>query len=113
MLTQSQALTLPPVYNTNSTNGVGDTVVSGQPAITSIGRPLVSQVGVAQKTFDAVDFPKKIALVFGSESKGIRNITSSLCDEILKININKEIESLNVSNSAAISFYYLNKKNSN
>ena len=55
MLTQSQALTLPPVYNTNSTNGVGDTVVSGQPAITSIGRPLVSQVGVAQKTFDAVD----------------------------------------------------------
>ena len=33
MLTQSQALTLPPVYNTNSTNGVGDTVVSGQPAI--------------------------------------------------------------------------------
>ena len=69
--------------------------------------------GSSSKTFDEVDFPKKIALVFGSESKGIRNITSSLCDEILKIDINKEIESLNVSNSAAISFYYLSKKNSN
>jgi len=69
--------------------------------------------GSSKKTFDAVDFPKKIALVFGSESKGMRNITSSLCDEILKIDINKEIESLNVSNSAAISFYCLSKKNRN
>ena len=69
--------------------------------------------GSSSKTIDTTDFPKKIALVFGSESKGMRNITSSLCDEILKIDINKEIESLNVSNSAAISFYYLSKKNSN
>ncbi len=69
--------------------------------------------GDSSKTFDKVDFPKKIALVFGSESKGMRNITSSLCDEILKIDINKEIESLNVSNTAAISFYYLSKKNRN
>ena len=66
--------------------------------------------GSSSKTFDTIEFPKKIALVFGSESKGMRNITSSLCDEILKIDINTEIESLNVSNSAAISFYYLNNQ---
>jgi len=69
--------------------------------------------GNSSKTFEMESFPNKVVLIFGSESKGMRNITSSLCDEILKIDINKEVESLNVSNSAAISFYYLSKKNSN
>jgi tRNA G18 (ribose-2'-O)-methylase SpoU len=32
-----------------------------------------------------------------------------LCDEIVKIEINNNLESLNVSNSAAIFFFNLNK----
>ena len=56
---------------------------------------------------ETTKFPNKIALVLGSESRGMRNITSTLCDELIRININSEIESLNVSNTAAIAFYHL------
>ena len=40
----------------------------------------------------------------------MRNITKNLCDEVFKIGINKNLESLNVSNAAAITFFYLNTK---
>ena len=63
--------------------------------------------GESTKILEKTKFPNKIALVLGSESKGMRNITSTLCDELIKININSEIESLNVSNTAAIAFYHL------
>ena len=63
--------------------------------------------GESTKILEKTKFPNKIALVLGSESKGMRNITSTLCDELIRININKEIESLNVSNAAAIAFHHL------
>ena len=47
--------------------------------------------------------------VLGSEHRGIRKITSSLCDEIVKIEMNDAIESLNVSNTAAIAFFHISK----
>ena len=59
----------------------------------------------AGKSLKEMKFPKKVAIILGSESKGLRKITSSLCDEIIKIDINNELESLNVSNTAAIAFY--------
>ena len=57
-----------------------------------------------------IKFPKKTALVLGSEAEGMRSITKNLCDEVFKININKNLESLNVSNAAAITFFYLNNR---
>ena len=63
--------------------------------------------GKSSMVLEKTKFPNKIALVLGSESKGMRNITSTLCDELIRININPEIESLNVSNTAAIAFYHL------
>jgi len=48
--------------------------------------------------------------VLGSEAAGMRNITKNLCDEVFKIGINKNLESLNVSNAAAITFFYLNNR---
>ena len=59
----------------------------------------------AGKSLKEIKFPKKVVIILGSESKGLRKITSSLCDEIIKIDINNELESLNVSNTAAITFY--------
>ena len=40
----------------------------------------------------------------------MRSITKNLCDEVFKIDINKNLESLNVSNAAAITFFYLNNR---
>ena len=59
----------------------------------------------AGKSLKEMKFPKKVVIILGSESKGLRKITNSLCDEIIKIEISNELESLNVSNTAAIAFY--------
>ena len=59
----------------------------------------------AGKSLKETKFPKKVVIILGSESKGLRKITTSLCDEIIKIDISGELESLNVSNTAAIAFY--------
>ena len=48
-------------------------------------------------------------LVFGSEGYGIKKHTSKYTDFNVKINISKNIESLNISNSAAIAFHYINQ----
>ena len=53
----------------------------------------------------------KNAFIFGSEGFGLRKNISDKCDTILKININSDIDSLNVSNASAISLYELYKKN--
>ena len=63
-------------------------------------------------SIDNYDFNKnKNVFIFGSEGSGLRNNISDKCDAILKININKDIDSLNVSNASAISLYELHKKN--
>jgi len=52
-------------------------------------------------------------LLFGSEGFGMRQHTKKYADYLVRIDINKNIESLNISNSAAIVFHHLNylKKN--
>ncbi len=63
-------------------------------------------------SIDNYDFNKnKNVFVFGSEGSGLRNNITNKCDALLKININKDIDSLNVSNASAISLYELYKKN--
>jgi 23S rRNA (guanosine2251-2'-O)-methyltransferase len=59
----------------------------------------------AGKSLKETKFPKKVVIILGSENKGLRKITTSLCDETIKIDISAELESLNVSNTAAIAFY--------
>lgn len=56
-------------------------------------------------------FSNKIVLVLGSEGKGMRNLTKKNCDYIAKIKISKSLESLNVSNAAAIALYEFSKYN--
>jgi len=46
--------------------------------------------------------------LFGSEGFGMREHTGKYTDFLVKIDINKDVESLNISNSAAIVFHHLN-----
>ena len=47
----------------------------------------------------------KVCLVLGSEGKGLRPNVAKHCDQLARIPISKEMESLNVSTAAAIALY--------
>ena len=63
----------------------------------------------SNQDFTKIERKGKIVLLFGSEGYGIKKHTEKYTDFIVKIKINDEIESLNVSNSAAIVFHYINQ----
>jgi len=57
--------------------------------------------------FTEHDWEGNNVLLFGSEGYGLKYQTIKNSDFLLKININKKIESLNISNSAAVVFHYI------
>ena len=63
--------------------------------------------GNGKKNFTDVKWEGNNILLFGSEGSGMHKHTSKYADFFVKIEINKKIESLNISNSAAIVFHYL------
>ena len=67
----------------------------------------------SNKDFASHDWNGRNVLLFGSEGYGLKFQTKKNSDFLLRININKKVESLNISNSASIVFHYLNtlKKN--
>ena len=50
-----------------------------------------------------------IAIIVGSEGRGLRRLTKEKVDQLLEIPINKECESLNVANAASIAMFELQK----
>ena len=67
----------------------------------------------ATRDFTEHDWEGNNVLLFGSEGYGLKYQTTKKSDFLLKIYINEKIESLNISNSAAVVFHYLDnlKKN--
>lgn len=63
--------------------------------------------GEAKQTVKEAKLGKKTALVLGAEGKGLRRLTAENCDLLVKIPMHPQMESLNVSNAAAISLYEL------
>ena len=62
----------------------------------------------AKKDFTKHDWNGNNVLLFGSEGYGLKHQTSKNSDFLLKINIDTKVESLNISNSAAVIFHYIN-----
>ena len=63
----------------------------------------------SNQDFTKIEWKGNIVLLFGSEGYGIKKHTEKYTDFLVKIKIHDEIESLNVSNSAAIVFHYINQ----
>ena len=61
--------------------------------------------GHAQGTLAEVMGETRIAIVLGAEGEGMRQNTETHCDELAKLPISAKVESLNVSNAAAIALY--------
>ena len=63
--------------------------------------------GNGKKDFTDIKWKGNNVLLFGSEGSGMHKHTSKYADFLVKIEINEKIQSLNVSNSAAIVFHHL------
>ena len=60
-----------------------------------------------EKDFTQHNWSGNNILLFGSEGYGLKHHTLKNSDFLLKININQKVESLNISNSAALVFHHL------
>ena len=65
----------------------------------------VGLTGEADMTLGEAMGPPRIALVLGAEGEGMRQNTETHCDALARLPISDRIESLNVSNAAAIALY--------
>ena len=63
----------------------------------------------SDKDFTEVDWKGNNVLLFGSEGFGIKKHTEKYADFFVRIKINKNVESLNISNSASIVFHHISK----
>ena len=70
---------------------------------------IVGMDGYASSTIDKVNKNGKIAIVMGSEGKGMRRLIEESCDTMVKLPISEKVESLNVATAAAIALYEINK----
>ncbi len=66
--------------------------------------------GYADMGIQDADFGNNIALVLGAEGKGIRKGTADHSDALVKLPISRTVESLNVSNAAAVALYVFSVK---
>ena len=65
----------------------------------------IGLAGDAETDLKSALGPQKVALVLGAEGAGLRQNTREHCDALAKLPISDAIESLNVSNAAAVALY--------
>lgn len=79
--------------------------------LTDAGWNVVGLDGSAELTLDqAIAGPEPVAIVLGAESAGIRHGVAKACTRLARIPMQPGMESLNVSNAAAIAFYEAMKR---
>jgi 23S rRNA (guanosine2251-2'-O)-methyltransferase len=92
---------IPLVYVSNLANAIRE--------LKEEGYWIVGMDGNASSSLSEAAKLDKVALVMGSEGEGMRRLTRELCDLLVKIPMSNKVESLNVSNAAAIAMYELAK----
>lgn len=73
----------------------------------SLGFWVAGLDGNGTEDLNNVSTTEKLAIIIGSEGKGMRRLTSESCDFLIRIPIAEQVESLNASNAASIMFYLL------
>jgi 23S rRNA (guanosine2251-2'-O)-methyltransferase len=71
----------------------------------ALGYHCAGLTGDAPSDLSELPTGRPIALVLGSEGEGLRQLVASTCDALYRIPVDRRIESLNVSNAAAIALY--------
>lgn len=61
------------------------------------------------KSLEELEKIEEFAIIFGNEGNGVRQDILTMCDEIVRIDMNHSCESLNVGVSASLILYYLYK----
>jgi 23S rRNA (guanosine2251-2'-O)-methyltransferase len=74
-----------------------------------IGYWCVGLAGEGKTKLSEIGGYKNIALIVGSEGDGIRDLVKKNCDLLARIEIDKEVESLNASVAAAIALYEISR----
>jgi 23S rRNA (guanosine2251-2'-O)-methyltransferase len=65
----------------------------------------IGLAGDAEMTLAEALGPPRVALVLGAEGEGMRHNTGAHCDALARLPISDRMESLNVSNAAAVALY--------
>lgn len=81
-------------------------------ALQSKGFWTIGLAGEADKSLYDVAFDGAMAVVLGSEGKGLRRLVREACDELVRIPMLGEVESLNVSVAAGIALFEIRRQRS-
>lgn len=65
----------------------------------------IGLTGHADQTLAQVMGDARIAIVLGAEGEGMRHNTQAHCDQLARLPVSDKVESLNVSNAAAVALY--------
>lgn len=80
-------------------------LVQAMLALKSAGYWIIGFDADAKEPLHKMKLDGKLAILLGAEGKGMRRLTTEHCDMIAKIPMSDAMESLNVSNAAAIAMY--------
>ncbi len=71
---------------------------------------VIGTSGEASQTIYDTRVNKRMALVMGSEGKGMRRLTTEACDELVSIPMQGTVESLNISVATAVCLYEIRRQ---